>query len=83
MTQAQNHPSQPARYWRTFRRKLGEAVDLGGKALLATAATATFATLATNGALIFPNLSVGFIYLAGSTLLLLGIHLQAQAKPDA
>lgn len=71
-----------ARYWRTCRRKLGEGFDLAGKALIATAGAATFTPLATQGALRFPTLTVGAIFAAGLAAFVLGIHLQAQAKPD-
>ena len=72
-----------ARYWRTFRRKLGEGLDLAGKALTAAAAAATFSPLATKGDLVFPTGSVASLFAVGLVLFLLGIHLQAKAKPDA
>lgn len=74
--------SDGSRYWRTFRRKLGEGFDLAGKALIATAGAATFTPLATQGALRFPTLTVGAIFAAGLATFVFGIHLQAQAKPD-
>ena len=72
-----------ARYWRTFRRKLGEGLDLAGKALTAAAAAATYSPLVTNGELVFPTWSVTGLFAAGLALILFGIHLQAKAKPDA
>ena len=71
-----------ARYWRTFRRKLGEGFDLAGKALTAAAVAATFTPLATKGELRFPSITVGAILLVGLASFLFGIHLQAEAKPD-
>jgi hypothetical protein len=81
-------PSRPKsadftdRYLRTFQRKFGEDLDLGGKALTATAGAAMFAPLATKGVIVFPNLSVGGILVVGLVALCAGIHLQAKAKPD-
>jgi len=81
-------PSQPrsadfaVRYWRTFQRKLGEDLDLAGKALAATASAAVLAPLATKGVIAFPNLAVGSIILVGLATVVAGIHLQARAKPD-
>jgi hypothetical protein len=72
----------PDRYWRTFLRKIGEDLDLGGKALTATAGAAMFARLATKGVIVFPNLAVGGILMGGLAALCIGIHLQAEAKPD-
>jgi hypothetical protein len=71
-----------ARYWRTCRRKLGEGFELGGKALTATATAANLSPLATKGELHFPNFTVGVILLVGVVTFLIGIHLQAEAKPD-
>ena len=70
------------RYWRTFLRKLGEDLDLAGKALGATAGAAMFAPLATKGVINFSNPWIGYILLSGLVLIAAGIHLQAQAKPD-
>lgn len=71
-----------ARYWRTFRRKLGEGFDVAGKALIAASGAATFTPLATQGALRFPGLTVGAIFIAGLATFVFDIQLQAQAKPD-
>jgi hypothetical protein len=70
------------RYWRTFRRKLGEDFDLAGKALSAAAAAAMLAPLASKGVIVFPSGTVGAILTAGLVFVTIGIHLQAQAKPD-
>lgn len=71
------------RYWRTFQRKLGEDVVLAGRALAAVAAAAMFAPLARKGVIAFPTPTVGVILLVALAAFLVGIHLQAQAKPDA
>jgi hypothetical protein len=70
------------RYWRTVRRKLGESCDLGGKALVATGAAAILAPLATKGAITFPSAWVLGVLALGIAFSLLGVHLQAKAKPD-
>ncbi|HXA39232.1 MAG TPA: hypothetical protein VNW53_09545 [Phenylobacterium sp.] len=70
------------RYWRTFLRKLGEDLDLAGKAMAATAGAAMFAPLATKGVIGFPNPWIGSIFVAGVATLVAGIHLQADARPD-
>jgi hypothetical protein len=81
-------PSRPRsadfadRYWRTFLRKLGEDLDLAGKAMAATAGAAMFAPLATKGVITFPNTWIGRIFVTGVATLVAGIHLQADAKPD-
>jgi hypothetical protein len=76
-------PTEPrARYWRTYQRKLGEDLDLAGKALAATATAAMFAPLASKGVIIFPNGVSGVILAIGIGVVCLGIHLQAKAKPD-
>ena len=69
-----------ARYWRTFRRKLGEGFDLAGKALIAAAGAATFTPLATQGALRFPSLTVGAIFIAGLATFVFGIHLPGETR---
>jgi hypothetical protein len=70
------------RYWRTFLRKLGEDLDLAGKAMAAAAGAAMFAPLATKGVITFPNPWIESISAAGVSLIAAGIHLQANAKPD-
>ena len=70
------------RYWRTYLRKLGEDLDLAGKALSAAGAAAMLAPLATKGVVAFPSPTNGVILAFGLVVVLLGIHLQAQAKPD-
>jgi hypothetical protein len=70
------------RYWRTFQRKLGEDLDLAGKALTATAGAALFAPLASKGVIAFPSLPIASILVVGVAILGAGIHLQADAKPD-
>ena len=65
----------PDRYWRTFQRKLGEDLDLAGKALAATAGAAMFAPLAAKGVIAFPNLWTGSILLVGLVAVLGGLHL--------
>lgn len=74
--------SEKDRYWRTVRRKLGEGLDLGGKALMATGAAAIVTPLATKGAITFPSASVAGTFLFGLALFVSGVHLQAKAKPD-
>jgi len=71
------------RYWRTFQRKLGEDADLAGKALMAVVAAAVFAPLTTKGVIAFPSPTVWGTLLVALVAVLGGIHLQAQAKPDA
>ena len=63
-------------------RKLGEDLDLAGKALTATAGAAMCAPLATRGVITFPNLWIGSIFVVGIATVVAGIHLQADAKPD-
>jgi hypothetical protein len=70
------------RYWRTYVRKLGEDLNLGGKALAAAAAAAMLAPLASKGVIVFPNRTIGAILAFGLAIVMIGIHLQAQAKPD-
>lgn len=70
------------RYWRTFQRKLGEDLDLAGKALAATAGAAMLAPLTTRGVVAFPTFPIACILLFGVAVLGAGIHLQADAKPD-
>lgn len=70
------------RYWRTCERKLGEGSDLVGKALTAAAGAAMLGPLAVKGEIRFPSLTVGVILVIGIAIFLLGIHLQADAKPD-
>jgi uncharacterized membrane protein len=74
--------SQSDRYWRTVRRKLGESLDLAGKALMAAGTAATLAPLATKGEIRFPTVSITVVIVAGLVFLLAGIHLQAKVKPD-
>jgi hypothetical protein len=75
-------PELTDRYLRTYQRKLGEDLDLAGKALAATAAAAVFAPLASKGVIVFPSLPIMTIMIAGLVAIGLGIHLQAKAKPD-
>ena len=75
-------PDLADRYWRTFRRKLGEDFDLAGKTLSAAAVAAMLAPLASKGIIAFPNPTIGAILASGVVIAVLGIHLQAQAKPD-
>ena len=79
-------PSTPSeRYWRTFLRKLGESLDLAGKALTAAGAAAILAPLATKAVVRFPTVSIVVTLVLGLAFVLLGIHLQAleaKAKPD-
>ena len=75
-------PDAADRYWRTFLRKLGEDLDLAGKALSATAAAAMLAPLASKGVVTFPTPALGAILSLALVVALTGIHLQAQAKPD-
>ncbi len=70
------------RYWRTFERKLGEDLDLAGKALSAAAAAGVLAPLAANGVIGLPTPTVGGISVFGVLFIAVGIHLQARAKPD-
>jgi hypothetical protein len=70
------------RYWRTYQRKLGEDFDLAGKALTAAAVAALFAPLASKGVIAFPSPTIGGILAFGLGVVFLGIHFQAQAKPD-
>jgi hypothetical protein len=70
------------RYWRTFRRKFGENLELAGKALVAAGAAAMLAPLATKSEINVPTLTVAAIFVAGLAVLLIGLHLQAKAKPD-
>ena len=70
------------RYWRTFERKFGEDLGLAGKALSAATSAAMLAPLASKGVVRFPNPMIGGIFLGGIVLVLIGIHLQAEAKPD-
>jgi hypothetical protein len=70
------------RYLRTVQRKLGEDLDLAGKALAATGSAAVLTPLATKGTLAFPTPQVGAIVVAGLLAAVLGIHMQAKAKPD-
>ena len=75
-------PESRDRYWRTYQRKLGEDFDLAGKALTAAAVAALFAPLASKGVVAFPSPAIGAILASGLVIAALGIHLQAQAKPD-
>jgi hypothetical protein len=70
------------RYWRTFKRKMGEGLELAGKALVAAAAAAEGAPLISKGHLGIPTLTIGALFGGGLALVLIGYHLQAQAKPD-
>jgi len=79
---AQRPADYRPRYLRTYRRKLGEGFDLAGKAMTATAAASTLSLLATKGVSRFPSPSVGVTIAVGLATILVGIHLQAEAKPD-
>ncbi|MFI4966992.1 MAG: hypothetical protein ACHP9T_16700 [Caulobacterales bacterium] len=70
------------RYWRTYLRKLGEDLNLAGKALAAAAVAAMLAPLASKGVMVFPSRAIGAILAFGLAVVMIGIHLQAQAKPD-
>jgi hypothetical protein len=75
-------PETRDRCWRAYQRKLGEEFDLAGKALTAAAVAALFAPLASRGVVAFPSPAIGAILGLGLSTVFLGIHLQAQAKPD-
>jgi hypothetical protein len=75
-------PDLADRYWRTFQRKLGEDFDLAGKALVAAAVAALLAPLASKGIIAFPSPTISAILAFGLAVVVLGVHLQAQAKPD-
>jgi hypothetical protein len=83
MSEADKPSDLTDRYWRTFQRKLGEDLDLAGKGLAAVAAAAMFAPLTIRGVVAFPSPTVGAIIFFSFAAVLGGIHLQAQAKPDA
>jgi hypothetical protein len=73
------------RYWRRVLRKLGESLDLAGKALIAAGAAAILGPLATKASLRVPTLSITATLTLGLAFVLLGIHLQAleaMADPD-
>lgn len=67
------------RYWRTFIRKLGEAIDLGGKTLTAAGAAGVLAPLATKAVLRIPTGSIVATIAVGIAFVALGVHLQALA----
>jgi hypothetical protein len=74
---AARQPPRGDRYWRTVLRKLGESLDLAGKALIAAGAAAILAPLATKAALRVPTLSITTTLILGLAFVLLGIHFQA------
>ena len=82
MPQPAKSPGIADRYWRTFQRKLGEDFDLAGKGLVAAAVAALLAPLAAKGIIAFPSPTISAILAFGLAVVFLGIHLQAQAKPD-
>lgn len=82
MPHSAKSPDLADRYWRTFRRKLGEDFDLAGKALIAAAVAVLLAPLASKGIIAFPSPTIGAILAFGLAVVVLGVHLQAQAKPD-
>jgi hypothetical protein len=63
-------------------RKMGEGLELAGKALVAAAAAAEGAPLVSKGHLGIPTLTIGALFGGGLVLVLIGYHLQAEAKPD-
>ena len=75
-------PDRGDRYWRTYLRKLGEDLDLAGKALAAAGTAALFAPLTSRGVVAFPTPAIGAILAVGLAAILLGLHLQATVKPD-
>jgi hypothetical protein len=85
MTAQQSRTTAQARYWRTFLRKSGEALDLGGKALTAAGAAGVLAPLATKAVLRIPTAAILATILVGIAFVVFGVHLQALAdrsSPD-
>jgi hypothetical protein len=78
----ENPKTASKRYWRTFERKAGEGLELAGKAVIAAAAAAEGAPLISKGHLAIPTITTGILFVGGLVILLIGYHLQAEAKPD-
>ena len=74
--------SDSGRYTRTITRKVGEGLELAGKAVVAAAAAAEGAPLIGKGHLAIPTVTIAVLFIGGLVLLLIGYHLQAKAKPD-